>query len=533
MNRNTSTPAILMHGKKSHYEHRPMYWFDPVTRIIILPDGTVKRLAGSMPLTSVLSGIEKHLHRTIEQQRSVTLFIRAGTLLKNKPSKQYFTEMGDGWVLDGFKYDAIQGNYSRNGFKVFLYGTGKYFGEAKDIIAIREAWHRLQSQLDDKFHYPNYMLSTTPAATGRELLRVSLPKDVQYERLSDETLDVIYRHCCYGGRVESFLPSRPALENGVYLLDGTWMFASCLSHLPTGPCIHEVGNRQPETYESARYGRAMPSYPGFYHVTATVPQNWHHLGLLKEWERHYRSDAEAHYPNTPGETFKSWTTADELVLALAHGWQITVHERLFFPKRQSDPFTTWYRKLADLREKASVGNTKNSLLKGAYRNIVLHTIGSFKQMYTWKDHIDLTDEQYRALEMHAIDLERYPRRKPGLISCRETVPLPRDRQPFVRPEWPAAVWGRARARLAEFALQLPYEDIVRLATDCVWSAITPDWVQRKADWNTPGEFVVKDHIKGPWSWPVDSAAMRRCVIAYNEAHNISEEASFDEDTGGE
>ncbi len=105
------------------------------------------------------------------------------------------------------------------------------------------------------------------------------------------------------------------------------------------------------------------------------------------------------------------------------------------------------------------------------------------------------------------------------MSCKEEIPLHHDRQPFVHPEWAATVWGKARAKLSEFALQLPYDDIVRFATDSVWSASRPEWINDKGKWDRPGEFVVKDHVPGPLAWWTDSGKMREFVISYNLKHN--------------
>ncbi len=498
------TSTILEHGKKYTSEPRPAYWYNYKNHTIITPDGTTGKFS-SMQLSSILSGIEKRMGGV----KSVNLFLCAGTLLKNKPPKQYF-DVSDGWVREKFEFvKTIRVTYRRNGFTVHLYGTSKWFGEETDVQAIRKAYYEVQSQLDDKFGYPNLKLYETPASTGRNLLRVSLPRDVQYERLPDDILSAVYRYCCHQGRIESFLPSQNVLEDGVYIIDGAWMYASVLSNLPTGPCEYDTRNE------------IDTSCPGFYYVTATVPGDWHHIGLLKEWTNEYSSDEEANYPHTPCETFESWTTGDELVLAIAHGWQITIHERYIFPHLLPDPFEAWYRKIKDLRKRASLKGDK--LLKAAYRNIVLHTIGSFKQTYTSKDYTDITDADYRELEATGHRIQRFPRRKVGIISCRDTeVPLSQDMQPFVHPEWAATVWGRTRARLAEFALQLPYEDIIRLATDCVWCARKPEWVHDKQVWDEPGEFVLKDYIKGPWSWPINSSEMRSYVMKYNAQHNIGD-----------
>ncbi len=509
--------AILQREKKYTSDERPTFWYDPVAHTIIFPDGNVQRI-GAMPLTSILGGIEKNMQRIDESKKSVNLFLRAGNLLKNKPTRQYF-DVGDNWTRDAYEYvDTLFAKYYRAGFRVYLYGTGKYFGEEKDIVAIRKAWYTMQSQLDDTFHYPNFKLYTTPAGTGRNLLRVSLPENVQYERLSDEALRVIYEKCCYQSRIEHFTPKVAILENGVYIIDGSWFYASCLNNLPTGKCEHDTVN------ELAAFPNGYRC-PGFYYCTATVPDNWRHIGLLKEWRDTYGKDEDSRYPNEPGETFTSWTTADELVLAISHGWHITIHERYYFPHKQTNPLYNWIRKIVELRKAASTGKAKNPLLKSAYRNIVLHTIGSFKQTYTRKNHTDITDEEFDELEKAGRIIWVDPPKKLGFTSCVEEIDLPRDRQKFVHPEWAAYIWGMVRAKLAEFALQLPYEDIVYLSTDSVWCASKPEWIQVKSEWNKPGEFVVKDDkLAGkPWEWPADSGMMRKYVIKYNAGHNIFNE----------
>src|SRR6266849_2630610 len=515
--------AILQHEKKYTSEERPTFWYDCTSRIIIFPDGDVKHI-GTMPLTSVLGGIEKHMQRPDSEQKygrhkAVNLFIRAGNLRKNKPNREYFN-VGDGWIRDAYEYvDTLFAKYYRDGYRVYVYGTGKYFGEERDIIAIRKAWYTLQSQLDDAFHYPNFKLYTTPASTGRNLLRGSLPENVQYERLPDDILRAIYRDICYQSRIQHFPPKRPVLENGGYIIDGSWFYASfCLNDMPTGKPEHDTVN------ELATFPNGYRC-PGFYYGTATVPLDRpKHIGLLKEWTECYRSDDESRYPNEPGETFKFRATNHEVFLAMVNGYHIVIEERYYFPHKQANPLYNWIRKLIDLREKASTGKGKNSLLKAAYRNIVLHTIGSFKQAYTWKNHTDITDDKFHKLEETGRIIEIYPRKKLGFISCVEELDLPGDRQKFVHPEIAAYIWGMARAKLAEFLLQnIPYEDVVFMSTDCVWAASVPDGVQKKGEWNKPGEFVVKDHIPGPWEVPTDSGKMRDYVIKYNVEHNKFDE----------
>src|SRR6266702_6011508 len=117
--------AILQHEKKYTSDERPTFFYDSASRIIIFPDDTVKHI-GSMPLTSVLGGIEKHMKLTDSEQKygkhkSVNLFIRAGNLLKNKPPREYFN-VGDRWTRDAYEYvDTLFAKYYRDGYRVYVY----------------------------------------------------------------------------------------------------------------------------------------------------------------------------------------------------------------------------------------------------------------------------------------------------------------------------------------------------------------------------------------------------------------------------
>lgn len=534
---------VLRKGTKRPLPDIPTFWYDYDNGRIIFPDHrdfhkhTEKQVERNMPLDSLFSGIQRRTNYDDPTVKRIRLFIRAGTHVENQPVRDYFRRVKEWKLIPGsFKPDAIHATYSHNGFKVYLYSTGKYFDDEKNLRAIHDAYYTLQSQLDDKFQYPNYTLAATPSGTGRKLLEVSLPDPkgvpVDYARLPDDILRIVYKNCCYQNRIEHFPPKQTVLEDGPSIIDGAWEYAGCLFNLPTGKPEHDFKD-EIETYFSERYGRIAPKYPGFYRVTFTVPDRWSFIGLLKAPP--CRRDDHSYYPNKPGETFMNWTTADELVLAFAYGWKIVIHERIYFPHLQTDPFYNWLRAFIDLRKKASLGKSTHDplidkLLKAAYRNIVLHTIGSLKQSYTTVDHFDLTEEQYHNLLGYIV--KDYPPDTPDRFSCKEEVVLPRDRQIFVHPEWTAAVWGKARAWLAECALKLQLEgiDILSLRTDAIWCTGAPDWIPEKEAWNNPGDFVRKDHIPGRWTCPRTSGEWRRCVIGYNLHHgNPSENIPFDDD----
>jgi hypothetical protein len=71
------------------------------------------------------------------------------------------------------------------------------------------------------------------------------------------------------------------------------------------------------------------------------------------------------------------------------------------------------------------------------------------------------------------------------------------------------VWGKARAKLASVALGLPFNSIVSLRTDAIWSTHNPEW----PDVGKPGTFRLKAIIEGPVSAPRGEADMRAMLSA--------------------
>jgi hypothetical protein len=208
-----------------------------------------------------------------------------------------------------------------------------------------------------------------------------------------------------------------------------------------------------------------------------------------------------------------------LALAIDKGWHITIHERIIFPHPDTDPLATWRKNLVELRL-----GVNDPLLEAAIRSIVLHTIGSFHQYMIFEERHtprgQLLPASFPKGSLYKL-LVSTPRENVWM----EAIPLEGvNRQKFIHPEWSATVWGRARRRLAEFALRLPYEDIVCLMTDCVWCASLPDWLAAE-DTGKPGIFREKDRIPGAWQWPRSSGEMRSEAINRNRSNR----EKFDEE----
>jgi hypothetical protein len=512
-----SEPAVKLtrrHPRK--YADRPIFWYNPFTGSVILPDGKHNGLPPNTPLTSVLNMVEGYSRR----KKSAILFLTSGQLKENRPGDEWF-DVSDGWERIKFFKGTLYAEYTKMRFEVKLYGSGGYFGENMDIDAIREAWLQLDGRLSKSFNAEGYkLLGSTPAQSGRELLLVSLPKGQSYQVLPDELLDLII-HNFGQARIETFPPNKNIIPDGVHVLDGTWMYAGCISHLPVGP-VHQ-DNVDEFIGVTRKDGTLAPKCPGLYNITVTVPDDWNHIGLIKAYETD--GDGNAIYPNTPGTTFTNWTTADELAVAVGNGWEVHINERIYWPDTDNitDPLAHLRHKLVGLREE--VANELNQgysivldLQKSAIRAILLHLIGSFYRTGTIERHFTPYEELPLEVEPYG-DVESTATG----IYWHEWVPFTSTvRQSMVHPEWSVTAWGRAKARIARLALRLPYEDIVSIRTDSIWSASRPDWLDSEYT-GKPGSFKEKERIEGPFTWPIDGTAMRKFVVNHHIQQRNSED----------
>ncbi len=496
---------------------RPTYWYDHDTGQIVLPDGTPDKTSEPLKLVPLMNFIESLTKANYEGTSEVSLFVKAGTINNYKPDRYWF-HIGCDWQELDFHYDNLGGSYERNGFKVWMQGTSIWFGDEQDIAAMRDAYYQLENNIGRYFRYPHYTILSTPAATGRGLLEFSLPDGEEYETLPRDLQELISKN--FGQSRDEYMyirdeyveSKREILEDGIYVLDGSYMYASCLSHLPVGMYIHDT--KDEIELNPTKYGFSMPKYPGLYRVTFTVPEWWSHIGLLKAPPRHKHD--KSYYPNTPGQTFTNWVTGNELALAKSEGWHVVIHERIIWPDTEKHPdvFEKWRNTLIFLRNDAiklgTLGIHQGDLMKDAIRNILIHTVGILNSYYDHKE------EKTPIEEVGAIDMSLLNDNKPPyMIEVYEEdsedtnvfyvwskkVEPPERKRKYYHPEWATTIWGRARTRITAFTLTIPYDDIIGIRTDCVWSASNSDRVQGEKQLYRAGEFREKDRIKGPCPRP--------------------------------
>lgn len=296
--------------------------------------------------------------------------------------------------------------------------------------------------------FPICLLST-PSQTGIDLLQRSLPYKQEYHRLPSDIEEEIHEKGLQG-RVETFYHGETTLNNLRYY-DGRWMYAACLRHVPVGEVLHDTKSDY------------MPFVPGFYTVIAKVPLDWKHIGILPCREGGY-----VRFPNTPGKVFTSFSSHQEVQLALKNGWNIQITERLLWPctDKSPDMLKLWGERLIKLRMEIAnnySGEVKQ-LLQQAFRSILLHTVGTFNRSSRTTPGYVRSEEDIPLTAIPGSEVQI----DSSLWEYETEDTLNTHQEKFILPHISNFIWGGARKRVCEAALTVPYESLVAIRTDGLW-----------------------------------------------------------------
>lgn len=377
-----------------------------------------------------------------------------------------------------------------SGRRVELVRAAAWFGEGPyGPTDAADAWGVLRSLLRRQF--PGCTLLGTPATTGRELFLRTIPRECEWPVLDMETQQLI-RSTSGQGRIETLTPA--AAELGALVeLDGRLTYAALCWGLPGQLVAHDDVDR----FEGPRRAR--------YRVRVTVARDWpRRFGMLG-----VKADAGAwRYPHEPGEQFETWCDGAELALLYnAHGVgfasALRIVERLVFDDyRGKGPLDAWAAKLVQVYNAAATSGVPGAALATfAIRALVLHAIGAFhgrEQHVTRTAHVDEADTVPAAalnvrLDGNAIVWDESRGQAWSTLA---------------HPEWSAAIWARARARLLHGpgdvgALHVPVHDVVAFRTDALYLERDPQW----PDDGKPGRYRVKQMREGPMRWPATNSEL--------------------------
>ncbi|MET7938071.1 hypothetical protein [Streptomyces sp. NPDC005322] len=402
------------------------------------------------------------------------------------------------------------GRYQREGGEqhVEIRSVGEWFDvDGADPAIVRDAFVLLWKTL--RSHWPDAVIMGSPSQTGRDLWTRTIPARGQfadgYPVLSEELRGLL--HATAGqGRTELVTPpdvpdQLPALveyDRTFAYAKHTWKSAVGTPRRITAATFASWSEKE---QTKALFGC------GHWHVRATVPQDWNHVGILPAPAP---GDRAWHYPKTPGTTFTTWAGGPEIYTALTNPltpWKIEILDGILWD--DGKPLDDWSKKLKDcwarLTAQAAIHGHENQrtaahLASRAVRAILLYGIGSFAQ----RPRI-VTGTTPRTLERDVPADAEIIGFDDQTITWQRPTGFARD--PHAHPEWAAGIWSAARAALLSQrmredntyvgALHAPPGTVIAFRTDALYLTAPQNWPYH----GQPGDYLHKGHLTGPLPAP--------------------------------
>lgn len=373
-----------------------------------------------------------------------------------------------------------------NGARVDVHRAASWFGEGDYSVAdADDAYELVRALVEARF--AGATLLATPATTGRELFVHGVPKGREFPVLSDELQELIrstsgqHRYDPNDDELAARAGDVAELP-GLYEYDARFQYAALAWGLGVGVPLHDHGD--------AFAGKARARY----RITFTVPRDWPYLGLLgvKEGVENW------HYPRGGRARHETWCDGAELEVAAAHGWPMTIHERLIWDTGK--PLDTWADKLVALRESITGADRVSDLARAAVRMLVLASIGAFHGSARAKTYFaPLTAPRPRGADVSNLRAEGdhwvwTQRGEQGWKS-------------LAHPEWSAAIWARGRRRALDGptgtrgvragVLHTPPAELVAVRADAIYTSSPQPWGEPPAEDGKTGRFRRVRALTGP------------------------------------
>lgn len=438
------------------------------------------------------------------------------------------TRMPKGWTTAERAHDSdevrdrVSLRYARpDGTQVTIYRAAGWIGDAEAQTGPRElaeAFALTTRGLGELFadvvtEDCAVPLKSTPASTGLELIRRTLPHDRRFPILGDP-MQRLVRAVGGQARTEDYAarshPSGgaylPDTLPGLHVYDMRWCYAALFDlEMPIGPVIAD------ETPEFARRtdetGKTKGWIPCLYQVRVTVPEDWTAPGRFRT--RTGDSDVWT-YPDTPGESFTAWAWEHSLMAADRDGWRLGEHvhiqRRFLFTGDRGKPLATFGRHIRTLREDWIARQTDapaavRELARIMVRQIAIAAIGKLSgTTYGKLRTAPIADADARpAGAWLSEDGKRW--------EWREHVA---GRDYLLHPEWSSLIWSVAREWLYSHPKQpgvglrhVPRAELVAARTDGYWTS-TP---QPVTDTGRIGHFRTQLAHTGELPTPRSTAEM--------------------------
>ncbi|GGZ64834.1 hypothetical protein GCM10010387_67390 [Streptomyces inusitatus] len=352
----------------------------------------------------------------------------------------------------------------------------------------RVAWHAfrmLRDTIRARWGTDSVELLGSPTTLGQDLWARTIPQNTEYPIMSTELRELI-QTTSGQGRFELFTPPTvPEKLPSVHYYDCTFAYAG----LTWGLAVGNPSRVTAREYENAPKGakEKWMRGRGRWHVRATVPADWAHVGLLPcsghgGWE----------YPSTPGRTFTSWASGPEIWLALQKGWHVEVLDGITWA--EGKPLNLWRDKLVEswhaltsMSQQTGPGYREAALLAAKMvRSILLFTIGSFHSKGGQRKGLAVTEDQIPASARRAEE-------RGGAWVWESSKQQSGD---YRHPEWSAEVYGRMRARLlagpaGTGALSVAPSEVIAFRSDAMLLTRATGWANPES---TPGRFRLKGSL---------------------------------------
>lgn len=397
--------------------------------------------------------------------------------------------------------------------RVEVLRAATWFGEVDPLdrwkpTDARSAMHALEAALAAVPGAEGAQVLRTPAATGRQLLQELLKPGEALPVLDGAARELI-RSTSGQGRFEVFTGAETI--PGLHKRDMRLAYAASTRELGCGPAIHrDYGAGRPLGDVWADHGRFtardLTYWPGRYRVTARVPADWSHVGLLPQMG----DDGRWWFPSRPGEVVEGWVGGAELQHAWSVGWtDVTVHELLAFTRwkdvgRGQGPLARWSDALVRLRERFAGDTVQDRLVRTAVRAILLHGIGALHGSPARRT-VTLPGDRLKELpgDGWATGERRRLRWDGDVVVWQETTG-PGSRPEMAHPELSAQVWDRTRARVARQLLTVDRDELVAVQLDALYLTGDPGW----PDDGKVGRFKPEQTWPGPLPRPRSLAELQ-------------------------
>lgn len=377
------------------------------------------------------------------------------------------------------------------GLKVEVRRAGEWFSDdALTPAQAAEAWAFTERCLQEGAHRDARLL-LTPARTGANLWALSHERSGGFDvplvdpDLADELHFTSGQHriehlvaggsrCTCGDCLPTITPENEHERRPFAYVDGRFMYASLLRQRGIGPGRRITRAEAADLMHSRDgiYARAR------YKVRVTVPDGWHHVGLLA---RKHENVADGwHYPNRPGASWETWADSVELHLAHTRGWRIEPIEGVLFETGR--PLDTWGEQLIRARALTEtlpgIEREVRRAAARALRSVLIQTIGAFatrgrtQQRVVWHPR-EVPAEAASTMTRYG---DAYVFHEPAPDSWLT---------PFYRPEIAAQVWAFGRTRVLDSptgtrgvrggALSLDPATVAAINGDALYATQVPAW----------------------------------------------------------